>query len=210
MIDLSVLPLFFSAVFFLVISPGPDLLLISTYSSSKGFKAGLMLSLGILFAGILQTLLVAFGLGQLMQTMPLFALIIKMIGAVYLGYLGCRMLISWYQNHNNPSELGKVQQTTHLQLINKGFLNNLLNPKALLFFSLFLPQFTTGNTALSEQILLLGTLLSVTALIVNLIFALSFSKFAELIGNKIKLGRHIDGLLGFIFLGLAARLAASK
>ncbi|WP_042143224.1 MULTISPECIES: LysE family transporter [unclassified Pseudoalteromonas] len=62
MIDISILPLFFTAVFFLVISPGPDLILISSYSSTKGFKAGLLIALGIFFAGILQTLLVAFGL----------------------------------------------------------------------------------------------------------------------------------------------------
>lgn len=47
MIDLSILPLFFIASVMLVLSPGPDLLLISTYSSSKGFKAGFMLAIGI-------------------------------------------------------------------------------------------------------------------------------------------------------------------
>jgi len=44
MIDFTILPLFFTAIFFLAISPGPDLVLISTYSSTKGFRAGLLLS----------------------------------------------------------------------------------------------------------------------------------------------------------------------
>lgn len=210
MIDISVLPLFFTAVFFLVISPGPDLILISSYSSTKGFKAGLLIALGIFFSGILQTLLVAFGLGQLMQAMPIFAFIIKIVGALYLAYLGINMLRAWYQNNYKDSTTNRVHQASNLQLINKGFLNNLLNPKALLFFSLFLPQFTTGNAALSVQIIILGVLLSLVGLISNTIFALSFSQFARLIGNKFKLGRHIDGLLGFIFLGLATRLATSK
>jgi threonine/homoserine/homoserine lactone efflux protein len=210
MIDISVLPLFFTAVFFLVISPGPDLILISSYSSTKGFKSGLLISLGVFLAGILQTLLVAFGLGQLMQAMPLFAYIIKIVGALYLAYLGINMLRSWYLNNDNKSNLSRLNQASNIQLINKGFLNNLLNPKALLFFSLFLPQFTTGNATLSVQIIILGILLSVIGLFSNAVFALSFSQFGKLVGNKLNFGRHIDGLLGFIFIGLATRLATSK
>jgi len=75
MIDLSVLPFFFTAIFFLAISPGPDLLLLSSYSSSKGFMAGAMVSIGVLLAGVVQTSLVAFGLGELMTAMPIIALI---------------------------------------------------------------------------------------------------------------------------------------
>ena len=210
MIDFSVLPLFFTAVFFLVISPGPDLVLISTYSSTKGFKAGLMVSLGVLAAGILQTLLVAFGLGQLMQSMPMFAIGVKVVGALYLSYLGILMLKSWYRNNQQSESIESVKELDYKALINKGFFNNMLNPKALLFFSLFLPQFTTGNGSISMQILTLGIILSCFALLINAIFSLAFSKFGKAIGRKLKLGRHIDGLLGVIFLGLAARLATSK
>ena len=210
MIDFAILPLFFTAIFFLVISPGPDLVLISTYSSTKGFKSGLMISLGIFGAGILQTSLVAFGLGQLMQSIPLFAYAIKIVGALYLGYLGMKMLLSWYRNNQQKNHSKTIEKITGLSLVNKGFLNNLLNPKALLFFSLFLPQFTTGTGLLSVQILILGLMLSCFSLVVNIVFSLTFSKFGKLVGNKFNLGRHIDGFLGIIFLGLATRLATSK
>lgn len=92
MIDVSILPVFFAATFFLVISPGPDLLLISSYASSQGFKSGLMISLGIFAAGLLQTVLVAFGLGNLMQAMPVLALAVKAAGALYLAWLGLNLL----------------------------------------------------------------------------------------------------------------------
>jgi len=210
MIDFTILPLFFTAIFFLAISPGPDLVLISTYSSTKGFKAGLMVSIGVFSAGILQTLLVAFGLGQLMQSAPMFAYAIKIIGALYLSYLGLKMLLSWYRNNHESEQTKTTESLTSLNLINKGFLNNLLNPKALLFFSLFLPQFTTGTGLLSVQILILGFMLSCFALLVNSVFSLTFSQFGKLVGNKLNLGRHINGLLGFIFLGLATRLATTK
>lgn len=210
MIDFSVLPLFFTAIFFLAISPGPDLVLITTYSSTKGFKAGLSISMGILLAGVLQTLLVAFGLGQLMQAMPLFATVVKVVGALYLSYLGIKMLMSWRNKSQQNSSNNSNNNLTHANLINRGFLNNLLNPKALMFFSLFLPQFTTGTASLSVQILVLGILLSVFTFFVNCSFSITFSKVGAVIGKKLRLGRHIDGLLGVIFIALAARLATSK
>ncbi|NQZ89554.1 MAG: LysE family translocator [Colwellia sp.] len=210
MIDFTILPLFFTAIFFLAISPGPDLVLISTYSSMKGFKAGLMISLGVFGAGILQTFLVAFGLGQLMQSIPMFAYAIKIVGALYLSYLGVRMLFNWYRTNALSGQTKTTENLTNLSLMNKGFLNNLLNPKALLFFSLFLPQFTTGKGLLSVQILILGVMLSCFALFVNSVFSITFSKFGKLVGNRFNLGRHIEGLLGFIFIGLATRLATSK
>lgn len=210
MIDLSILPLFFIASIMLVLSPGPDLLLISTYSSSKGFKAGFMLAIGILLAGIVQTLLVAFGLGQLMQQMPPVAIAIKIIGALYLAWLGVNLIKTWYANQAMPSEALPISELAPIQLISKGLLNNLLNPKALLFFSLFLPQFTTANSSLTGQILMLGTLLSLIAFAFNTLFSFGFSKIGAYLGNKLRLGKHIDGLLGVIFLGLAARLMTQK
>ena len=172
MIDVSILPIFFTAIFFLVISPGPDLILISTYSSTRGFKPGLMISLGVFIAGVIQTLLVAFGLGQLMQSMPLLAYAVKIVGAVYLAWLGLKMLRSLYLNQQDTTKPKEVETISNTSLISKGLLNNLLNPKALLFFSLFLPQFMTGTGSISLQILILGILLSSFALLMNIIFSL--------------------------------------
>ena len=210
MIDLAVLPLFFTAIFFLVISPGPDMVLITAYASTKGFRFGLLISLGVFVAGVIQTLLVAFGLGQLMQSIPSFAYAIKLVGALYLAWLGYKMLKSWFRNKQVPEARGKTVKLSCFDLICKGLFSNLLNPKALIFFSLFLPQFTTGSSELPMQILVLGMLLSCLALLGNICFALIFSKLGKVMGNKLKPGRHIDGLLGLIFVGLATRLAVSR
>ena len=206
MIDVAVLPMFLTAVFFLAISPGPDLVLISTYSSTKGFKAGLLISSGVFLAGIVQTLLVAFGLGQLMQSAPYVAYGVKIVGALYLSYLGVMMLTNWLKNNQGNAALSQLVPASNIDLISKGLLNNLLNPKALLFFSLFLPQFTNDSSPLPAQVLLLGLLLSTLALVVNLFFTVSFSKAGKILGGKLKLGRYIEGFLGVIFFGLATRL----
>ncbi|WP_438463216.1 LysE family translocator [Marinomonas sp. PE14-40] len=220
MLDLSVLPLFFTAIFFLAISPGPDLLLLSSYSSSKGFMAGAMVSIGVLLAGVVQTSLVAFGLGELMMAMPIIALGVKLVGAAYLTYIGLKMLLTWYKNVANYEQnqdiltraegRSKAIKLSSFSLINKGLLNNLLNPKALLFFSLFLPQFTHDGSDLTTQILILGLILSLFVFLINLAFSFAFSQLGRFLGKKLTLGQYIDGVLGLIFLGLAARLATSK
>ena len=220
MLDLSVLPLFFTAIFFLAISPGPDLLLLSSYSSSKGFMAGAMVSIGVLLAGVVQTSLVAFGLGELMMAMPIIALGVKLVGAAYLTYIGLKMLFTWYKSVANYEQnqdiltraegLSKAIKVSSFSLMNKGLLNNLLNPKALLFFSLFLPQFTHDGSDLTTQILILGLILSLFVFVINLAFTFAFSQLGRFLGKKLTLGQHIDGVLGLIFLGLAARLATSK
>lgn len=220
MLDLSVLPLFFTAIFFLAISPGPDLLLLSSYSSSKGFMAGAMVSIGVLLAGVVQTSLVAFGLGELMMAMPIIALGVKLVGAAYLTYIGLKMLLTWYKsvaNYEQNQDIltraegrSKAIKVSRFSLMNKGLLNNLLNPKALLFFSLFLPQFTHDGSDLTTQILMLGLILSLFVFVINLAFSFAFSQLGRFLGKKLKLGQHIDGVLGLIFLGLAARLATSK
>jgi len=209
-IDLAMLPLFLVAATVLVISPGPDLILISSYSSTHGYKAGLLISIGVFGAGVLQTLFVAFGLGQLMHVVPIFSYAIKIIGVLYLSYLGVCLIHGWFKGTELGTGENSKAKTAPLHLIRMGLLNNLLNPKALIFFSLFLPQFTSDTGSITSQICALGFILSAYAFLVNCVFSFAFGKIGEFIGGKLNIGRHIDGLLGLVFLGLAARLGASK
>ncbi len=210
MIDFSILPVFILAAILLVISPGPDLLLISAYSSARGFKSGLMIVVGIFLAGVAQSGLVAFGLGKLMQAMPPLIIVIKSVGALYLSWLGINLIRKWRKRRTEFSSVGQVEQLSSKQLVIRGLLNNLMNPKAILFFSMFLPQFSTGSSDITYQVLVLGLLLSGIALVVNSSFAFAFSKLSHYVSRRFRVGRHADGILGLIFLGLAARLAVSE
>lgn len=206
MIDFAILPMFLGTVVLLAISPGPDLMLISTYSSTRGFRSGLMLSVGIFIAGILQTLLVALGLGNLLEAMPTLAVLVKIVGALYLSWLGINLLRDWFKNKKEAHAIQPTATMNNRRLVCRGLLNNIMNPKALIFFSMFLPQFANTQSDVASQILLLGFLLSSVVFCINTCFALSFSELGSLLGRKLKLSRHIDALLGVVFLGLAARL----
>lgn len=188
-VDPAVLPAFLIAISVLVISPGPDLLLVSSYSSTSGFRAGACIAVGIFAAGVLQTVMVAFGLGQIMQSMPAIATAIRAIGALYLAILGVRLIVEWLRQRrvepDAQSDLvpaDSLSSRTSRQLVVRGLLNNLLNPKALLFFSVFLPQFTNSERSASLQILVLGMVLTTAAFAFNVAVAAAFSTVADRIG----------------------------
>ncbi|GAB2884372.1 LysE family translocator [Microbulbifer echini] len=206
--EIPILVTFFGASALLALSPGPDLLLLSTYSAARGFIAGFLLSLGIFLAGLTQTFLVAFGLGHIMQTIPVVALAVKTLGALYLAWLGINLIRQWRSNLGNTQRQAVTEPLSASQLLSRGLINNLMNPKALVFFSLFLPQFTSPTQPITQQILLLGFLLSTIALTVNTAISFSFSRLKQTLSHQSAFSRHFDGFLGVVFLGLAGRLAS--
>ncbi|KAF7764921.1 hypothetical protein PCIT_b1025 [Pseudoalteromonas citrea] len=210
MIDYSVLPMFLAACFILVISPGPDLLLIGSYSSKQGVKSGAAITLGIFVAGILQTLLVAFGLAKLLTIIPMLSVALKLMGALYFLWLGLKLIKQWYVHEVASAPSLQSINKSDVQLFFIGMLNNILNPKALLFFALFLPQFTHNGTDIFLQILTLGCILSLIALLTNLALSQMFSLAGKKLANKFKIGRYVDGILGLLFITLAGRLAFSS
>lgn len=211
MIDYAALPVFLTAVAALLIVPGPDFFLITSQSVSHGARYGAACAVGIFLAGVLQTLLVAMGLGQVMETWPMAAMGVRLVGAAYLAFLGIRMLLAWHQQPHTPSGNTAVARQSPRVLLMVGLANNLLNPKALLFFSVFIPQFVdTSLGSSSSQIAIWGGLLSLLALAYNLVVCLLFSAARALPLNLSPVQRHGQGVLGLLFLVLAVRLSWSK
>lgn len=211
MIDLSALPVFLVAVTALLVVPGPDFVLISSQSVSRGARFGVACSLGIFVAGIVQTLLVAIGLGKVMETWPLVATIVRLVGAAYLAYLGTKLLLVWYRRRAIPEHTTPAATQSVTALLVVGLINNLLNPKALLFFSVFIPQFVDPSIGSpSAQIAIWGGLLSLLALTYNILLSLLFSAVRSLRIDVPRLQKHGQGVLGVLFLLLAARLSWAR
>ncbi|HSW06004.1 LysE family translocator [Aquabacterium sp.] len=211
MIDISALPVFLVAVAALLVVPGPDFLLISSQSVSRGARYGVACSVGIFLAGVLQTLLVAAGLGKVMETWPVVATAVRLLGAAYLAYLGIKLLLTWCRGRAVPEQRVPVATQSAAVLLVVGLANNLLNPKALLFFSVFIPQFVDpGLGSPSAQMAIWGGLLSVLALAYNVLLSLLFSAVRSLRIDVPRLQKHGQGILGVLFLLLAARLSWAK
>ncbi len=145
---------FLSLSLVICISPGPSMLFVIQQGMSKDWKNVLAGVVGLLAANTIWTLLCAFGVGVVMQNSQQLFHVIKFLGAIYLVYLGATAIF----RSNKPGRDHRIDKTisTFMAVFVKGFLTSMSNPKALLFYMAFLPQFVSGNYPYSHEILFLG------------------------------------------------------
>lgn len=207
MIDLVVLPVYLTAVLALLMLPGPDMLLIASSSMSYGKKVGLFASLGNATSGVILTLLAAMGVSTLVAMSPVALKVLHLLGGAYLLKMGWDCMRAQVSSAPELDQMSKMA-TTYYQ---RALMSNLLNPKALVFFVMFLPQFVSSNITASsgEQMLALGLLLNVMGLLFNLLLVtLAGSVGKGLIENdKFRMVQH--KLMGLVFVILALWMLSS-
>lgn len=126
----------------LVIVPGPDYVIITKNTLTKGTLAGFQTLSGTAAALACHTIFAVVGLSALVMKSALLFTLLKYLGAAYLLYLGVKALVS--KQSSDAQEQDAKQTNPFLQ----GFLTNLLNPKVAIFFLTFLPQFiSVDNTS---------------------------------------------------------------
>ncbi|QPH55129.1 LysE family translocator [Pontivivens ytuae] len=143
---LAQLLIFIPAAFLVAMSPGANNLLAFSNGSRAGFGAAIRALAGRLVAFALMIGLVAAGLGAVLATSKLAFTLIKWAGAAYLLWLAVRM---W----SAPVEQGAPPP---VRMMRAEFLTAMSNPKAVLLFTAFLPQFVVGDTGISGQLMALG------------------------------------------------------
>jgi threonine/homoserine/homoserine lactone efflux protein len=200
MIDFAVLPVYLTAVVALLLLPGPDMLLIASSSLSYGRKVGVFASLGNATSGIILTMLAALGVSALIAMSPVALQILHLLGGAYLLKMGFDCMRA---NAAQAPELGS--QTMASTFYQRALVSNLLNPKALVFFVMFLPQFVSGNIAATsgEQMLALGLLLNVCGLLFNLLLVGAVGVFGQSLLDNEKFRTYQHKLMGLIFFVLA-------
>ena len=207
MIDYSILPIYLTAVIALLLIPGPDMLLIASSSLSYGRKVGLSASFGNATSGILLTLLASLGVSALIAMSPIALQVLHLAGAAYLLKMG------WDCLRTTPSDAPELQAQNHLArvLYRRAIFTNLLNPKALIFFVLFLPQFVSSHIASSsgEQMLVLGLILNIMGLLFNIGLVTMIGTVGKSLLNSPKFRTNQHKVMGIVFLILAAWLLLS-
>src|SRR5450830_1252968 len=129
--------------------PGPDMALVLATGAARGVATALVTALGIAGARAVHVALSGAGLAALMVTHPQALQWVKWAGAAYLLYLALRLLQSALSKKTAQEEAAPATAHGARASLVRGFLTNLLNPKALLFCSMFLPQFVSAATALA-------------------------------------------------------------
>jgi len=186
--------------------PGADTMYIVGRSISQGRKAGVYSVFGIITGSLVHTLLVAFGLSIILTKSIVLFNIIKVIGVIYLVYLGIKMILDKtnvaFQASSNKLNIRKI----YIQ----GLLTSLTNPKVSLFFIAFLPQFIDTKASGPMPFIILGLTFTVTGLLWCL-FVAYFSSYVttKLRGNQ-KVGMILNKITGLIFIGMGLKLLQTK
>ncbi|MBW2655180.1 MAG: LysE family translocator [Deltaproteobacteria bacterium] len=193
------------ALFFLELSPGPDMMLVIGRGIGQGRKIALLTVVGSVFvSGAVQLALLILGVASLLQAHPLALDALRWVGAVYLFWYGVQLLKSFHQE-NYEGDMGPT--VSSWSAIRDGTINNLTNPKSFLFMFAFLPQFVdpvAGPVWL--QLLVLGSLQKFAG-----VFSLGSVAIASgMIGNWINQWSSIlawqQRFTGVVMIGLAVRL----
>ncbi|CAM4052742.1 MULTISPECIES: LysE family translocator [Bacillus cereus group] len=186
--------------------PGADTMYIVGRSISQGRKAGVYSVFGIITGSLVHTLLVAFGLSIILTKSIVLFNTIKVIGVIYLVYLGIKMLLDKtnvaFQASSNKLNIRKIYV--------QGLLTSLTNPKVSLFFIAFLPQFIDTKASGPMPFIILGLTFTVTGLLWCL-FVAYFSSYVtkKLRGNQ-KVGMILNKITGLIFIGMGLKLLQTK
>ncbi|HHG4999001.1 TPA: LysE family translocator [Pseudomonas aeruginosa] len=195
------------AVVYLV--PGPDMLLLFQTGARQGRRAALVTALGLALARACHVLMAATGLALLFRTAPWTFDLVRLLGAAYLAWLGLQMLRGGGLALPT-SDAGSAPLVPHAdrRALLRGLLTNLLNPKALLFCSVLLPQFVSpGAGSLAVQFAALGTVLVLVGLAFDCAYALADGRLGRWLASRPRAQRLQQWGFGGLLIGFGVRLA---
>lgn len=189
--------------------PGVDTIYIISRSMSEGMRAGIISALGISTGSIFHILATALGLSALIFSFSYAFTVIKVIGAMYLIYLGISMFIKKKETLHVKSF--KHQETSSWKIYKQAILTNVLNPKVALFFMALLPQFVAADSSSKVvSFLFLGSIFLFTGTIWCLIIAIFSSKVVSRFQKGKNNSNILSKITGSIFILLGVKLFLQK
>ncbi|WP_248963468.1 LysE family translocator [Sphaerisporangium perillae] len=204
MVSPSTLLVFSLAAMVLVIVPGPNHLYITARGIAQGRAAAVASAVGVETGTLVHIAAAAAGLSYLIARSAAAFTAVKWAGAAYLVYLGVRTLIG-KQEASTREAVGQPLRRVFLE----GVVVNVLNPKVILFFLAFLPQFVrpeAGSPAL--QIVVLGVTLLLLGLVGDMVYAVGAGTLGRRLRGRQRPLRYISGCV-YLGLGVATALAGS-
>lgn len=199
---------FLATAVVLTATPGPDNLMVLSMGMSRGRRAGIAFGLGCALGCLSHTLLAVIGVSALVAASPVAFTLLKVAGGAYLVWMGVQ---AW--RHAGAVRVnGDAGDTTPLrQLFAKGLIANAINPKVVLFFLSFLPQFVVASQGQVEwQLGLLGLLFTAQAVVLFGLLGWFSGSVGAWLNRRPSVGLWLDRLAGTVFIGLGVRMMASR
>jgi threonine/homoserine/homoserine lactone efflux protein len=203
-VDSTSYVVFVLAVLVVCVTPGPDMLYILTHGISQGTRAGLLSAVGMSAGMAFHTVAVALVVATLVRSSAAAYEVLRYAGAAYLLYLAWQSL-----RDSSGTDLDGSHEPVPLSTVfRRAAITNLLNPKIILFYLAFLPQFVSTSAGRPGlQLLVLGLTFTVLGLLVDCLIALLSGQIGRRLRKRPGSGSWLNRLAGMVFIGLAAKVA---
>jgi threonine/homoserine/homoserine lactone efflux protein len=208
--SLPVLGAYVAAVLVITFTPGPDMTLFLGKAVTQGRASGMAAMLGAFVGIVVHTSLVALGLSALLATSATAFLVLKVLGAFYLFWLAVEAV-----RHGSALSLDAAGPVPSREPLFRtwltGLIVNLLNPKIIMFFVTFLPQFVAADDPHAVQkFLFLGVVFVAIAVPICAAMIASASHLSRFLKRSRRVMRFIDWLFAGVFGAFALRIILSE
>lgn len=205
---------FFGVAVLLGLSPGPDNVFVLMQSAQNGWRAGMAVVAGLCAGLVVHTAAVALGLAAVFASSPLAFTVLKGCGAAYLAWLAWqawRAPVALATHPSGQPPAAPLRSRALWRMAGRGAIMNLSNPKVLIFFLAFLPQFTDpARDSLTLQTMVLGCVFMLATLLVFGAIACFSGVFGALLQRSARAQQRLNRLTALVFVGLAVRLVAAQ
>lgn len=196
--------MYFGALIAVFLLPGADMVLVMNTAASRGLRSGIWTAGGLALSRSLHVALSGLGLAALFALFPALFEVVRVAGALFLLWMAWKVISA--NSAASPEQTTQTPLRTGFACFRQGLLTNLLNPKAFMFCSIFLPQFITHDRPLLLQYLQLGIGLVATGFVFDLIYSALASFAARRLARQRKAGKVMKVMFGGVFTLTAVKL----
>ena len=208
--ELTTILAFMTVTALLVISPGPNGVLIAKTVPTSGKLAGFANIAGFVTAFYIHGVFVMFGLSMLLLRSAELFFAVKMLGAAYLCYVGFKALMqAWKGKVVVDAVTPARRRRTLIAAYVEGLLTNALNPKVSIFYIAAFPQFLPLESTTAANVFLLVFLHSMINLVWFSAMVMVFSRLTGFVRSG-RAERWIKAITGVVFIGFGMKLAATR
>ena len=191
----------------LILTPGPDIIYITTRGIAQGRRAALISTLGVCSGYLVHTALAVFGLTAVLYTSEFLFDIVRYVGAAYLVYLGVKVFRDKIQlepsAHDDPRAVTRLFTT--------GMLTSVMNPKGILLFFAYFPQFVSPEAGnVSQQLLVVGTMFTAMCGVVYGAYGFFSSAIGERLSKTPRFAEAMRWLTASVLIALGLRLLVQE
>ncbi|HUY72261.1 MAG TPA: LysE family translocator [Gaiellaceae bacterium] len=201
----DVLP-FLALSVLLIVTPGPDTAMVTKNAVVGGRRFGVFAAVGVSVGLTIWTAAAALGIAALLRASSVAFFTLKVVGAVYLTWIGIQMLRSrGLAGGDDPSS----RAASGLRALRQGVLSDLGNPKIAVFFTSLLPQFVHGHGSAFLPLLLMGVTFAVLTLVWLAAYALAVGHASGVL-RRPAVRKALDRFTGLVLIGFGVRLAFER